>query len=360
MAPMGDFCEMINGEKLIVKVGSGHGTKTSTVPKALLCKVACFAVAFKAGRFLEATTGYATLPDDHPQAFEALLYYLYHGELEFSDIGNATTDPQLSIELETCRQIWVFGDKYELSAVQNALILGMCELMTHRTPRWAKPGEQFDNRKLEITFATLELYLGAEASPLRKLMVDYIVLQVMDKHVPFSHFKIFNVHGGFTEDYASAQVAYSSNQCHEAGTNFPRYLQPYKYDELYRVDELAGREDGRNVANDLTSIQYGDVSQQSRRAWYQSEEKCKECTKGAEAWVVCTYCGKGQPNECNFCRQRCFFQLCMDCGDTYGKTSVAQEAAQEAHAEAHLEPMEQNISHAVVGDTIRTGGTVGL
>ncbi|KAK4901250.1 hypothetical protein LTR27_001807 [Elasticomyces elasticus] len=362
MAPMGDFCEIISGEKVVVKVGSGRGVKYFTVPKALLCKVAWFAIAFKAGRFLEASTGYATLPYDDPQAFEALLYYLYHGELEFSDIGNATTTLQLSIELEICLQIWLFGNKYGLPAVQNAVTLRACELMTHRTPRWAKSGERFDNLKLEISFATLDLYLRStsEGSPLRKLMVDYVVYQVRDKQIPYSRFETLEFHDGFVQDYDSAQLAYGSNQRNEAGTNFPRYLQPYKYDELYRVDELAGSEDGRNVANGLTSIQYGDVSQQSRRAWYQSEEKCKECTKGAEAWGVCTYCGEGQPNECNSCHQRCFFQLCMDCGDTYGKTSIAQEAAQEAHDKAHLEPMLQNISHAAVGDMIRAGGTGGL
>ncbi|KAK5721364.1 hypothetical protein LTR17_014653 [Elasticomyces elasticus] len=351
MAPMGDFCGMINGEKVIVKVGSGHGTKSFTVLKALLCKVAWFAVAFKAGRFLEATTGYATLPDDDPQAFEAVLYYLYHGELEFPDIGNAITDLQLSIELETCLQIWVSGDKYGLPAVQNAIILRACELITHRTPRWAKSGEQFDNLKLEISFATLELYLRStsEGSPLRKLMADYVVCQVRDKQVPYSRFKPFEVHDGFIQDYISAQSAYELNQRNEAGTNFPRYLQPYKYDELYRVDEFAGSEDGNNGATGSTSVQYGDVGQQSRRAWYQPEEKCKECTKGAEAWGICTYCGEGQPNECMSCSQRCFFQLCMDCDDTYGKTSVAQGAAQEAHAKAQLEPMLQNVSHAAVG-----------
>ncbi|KAK5694284.1 hypothetical protein LTR97_009906 [Elasticomyces elasticus] len=358
MAPMGDFCD---GEKVVVKVGSGRGVKYLTVRKALLCKATWFAVGFKAGRFIEAKIGYATLLYDEPQAFEALLYYLYHGELEFSNIGNATTDLQLSIELQICLQIWLSGNKYGLPAVQNAVILRACELMTHRTPRWAKSGERFDNLKLEISFATLDLYLRStsEGLPLRKLMADYVVYQVRDKQIPYSRFETLEFHDGFVQDYVSAQLAYESSQRNEAGTNFPRYLQPYKYDELYRVDELAGSEDGRNGATGLTSIQYGGVDQQSRGAWYQSEGK-NECTKGAEAWGVCTYCGEGQPDECNFCRQRCFFQLCMDCGDTHGMTSVVQEAAQEAHDKAHLKPVLQNISHAAVGDMIRAGGADGL
>ena len=40
---------------------------------------------------------------------------------------------------------------------------------------------------------------------------------------------------------------------------------------------------------------------------------------------VYMHCGENRPDKCMSCRQRCFSHLCLDCGETYGKESVAEK-----------------------------------
>ncbi|KAK5678170.1 hypothetical protein LTS10_009340 [Elasticomyces elasticus] len=338
MSPMADFLDILNDTKVTVKVGVEDAANTYFVSKALLCKVAWFAAAFEGDRFLEATTGFATLPEDHPQAFEALLYHLHRGELEFPAIGSAMTDDQLSSELETCLYVWVFGDKYGVPAMQNAVILRACELMTHRSSRYADVDKQFDNRKLDISFTTVELYHGltAEGSPLRKLMADYVVFQVKNKQAPYGRFETLETYSGFIEDYASARAAYESDQRNERGANFPRYLQPYKHYELYCVEDNVSSEEGSDLEEGTASTRYGCGNGQSRKAWSQADDRCIECTTDQSAWGVCTHCGESQPDKCMSCRQRCFLQLCGDCKTTYEKSSVQEEADNRAFIDSML------------------------
>ncbi|KAK5110587.1 hypothetical protein LTR85_000987 [Meristemomyces frigidus] len=297
----------VNGEKTTVIVGSGDDVRTYTVPKALLCNVGWFRAALEGGRFQEGVTGSITLPEDKPEAFEAMQYYLYYGELEFGAIADGVSEVEwLDRELKECLHISVFGDKYDIPALENAVILRLCDVLTNRAPRYADKDDKFDNRDLEVPSATLELYYASTSagSPLRMLMADYVVSRVRQYGMLYSHFEKLEAFDGFAEEYASAQTAYEAHARNEHGTNFPRYLQPYKYGELFCFEEEAEEEE-EDAAHANAFRRYGGIHNPPRTAWGHSFSACTRCLNGGA--------------------DECFVQLCGDCGNTYKKQSVEEK-----------------------------------
>ncbi|KAL8727409.1 MAG: hypothetical protein Q9166_006081 [cf. Caloplaca sp. 2 TL-2023] len=107
------------------------------------------------GNWAEGKTGVVNLPDDDPKVFEVFSDWLYGERLEL--------DPVQAGDIAFILAIWIFGDKVQAPAFQNAAIEALRAAAMN-------PPRSFKLKDIQTAFENT-----AEGSPLQKLIVDLYV-----------------------------------------------------------------------------------------------------------------------------------------------------------------------------------------
>ncbi|KAK4888049.1 hypothetical protein LTR27_013008 [Elasticomyces elasticus] len=226
MEAMEDFVRQTHDELITVRVGSGEGLRDFKLPKALLCaRVAWFDSALRDERFLEGKTGVITLPEDDPNIFVAVHYYIYNQTLSFAQIPGREEDSTRAEQIAYCIRVWILGHKYCMVGLQNCAMQRICLLLKEKEDE-----PLIDNITLKACFS-----FTAPGSPLRTLAIDYIVDRTSAKGV--------QTIGEFNDVFACSDGASveelfdAQGDRNEEDSDFPRYQSPlrHKY-EMYVKD----------------------------------------------------------------------------------------------------------------------------
>jgi hypothetical protein len=266
---------------VIVHVGTHPDYKKYTVPQDLLMKEVWFSGALQDGRFKEGTEKIIRLPTDEPRAFDVFIYYLYHDGLVFQE-EDSSYEPVLTL----CLATWVFGDKYNVRGLQNAVMLRACHCLT-LSADW--------RHEIDLELDILGKYYSAapDGSPLRKFIAEYIVDHVIVSARNFQYYETLAVHSGFMGDILAAKQVHDTKI-----TCFPRFLRPIKYSHIWCLPGDPEKWDGRFC--------YPSV-----RAWHATPTiMCEDC-KCYAADTVCMECecaGQVWP-----CKHKCHIHKCESC-----------------------------------------------
>ena len=124
------------GDRVTINVGQGTEQQSFVVAKDLLvARSTWFAKALE-GQFLEASSNIINLPDDPPTAYAALLFYLHHGNLNFTAVGPGEPSG-VGEQIHECALVWILGDKYDLPTMQNCAMRRACTLFAdHGGDMW--------------------------------------------------------------------------------------------------------------------------------------------------------------------------------------------------------------------------------
>ena len=162
------------------------------------------------------TTGIIKLPHDSPEAFQAFNYYVYHKDLALK--RGEENDEDLSQQIQLAFQVWVLGDKYNMTGMQNCVMVRICELL-----------------HLEAELKVLTLALAFQetmpGSPLRHLAVEYVVNQVVNNHKSIHDFDDLGALDGYATELFETQRAFQD----EGPYGFPRYSRLMQNKELFQV-----------------------------------------------------------------------------------------------------------------------------
>lgn len=139
-----------------VKVGSEGAQRSFIVHTELLNYRSSFFKAATTGNWDEAKTGIINLPADDPQVFEIFLDWLYQRKLDLN--------PYQAQNLSLILALWIFGDKRQAPAFQNAV----AELL--RT--FANNHPTVSPEVIDFAFENT-----VEGSPLRTFLTDIFVWQ---------------------------------------------------------------------------------------------------------------------------------------------------------------------------------------
>lgn len=270
---------LIGDEHATVIVGQGGEAKEFRIPKALLCaRSSWFASALEGDRFIEGTTRVIRLPDDSPEAFEAFQYYIYHKDLAFREIDESTDVPT---QVQCNFRVWVFGDKYNMTGLQNCIMLRICELLLHQPV-------------LPDSTLAFAVQNTVPFSPLRNVVVDYLVDQVLRKDKSIRDFTGCGALEGIASELFEAQREFHKND----GVGFPRYHKLYKNSVLFKAAN-AGSDIDQATCNDRASEDYW------RLDCGLDAPTCEECGING-AYISCKDCGGSTLN-------------CKQCGSDEGK-----------------------------------------
>ena len=221
-------CRQVQSEHVTIVVDKHGETTTFSIPKALLCaKSTVVATAFKEDAFLEGATNMLRLETHSAAAFKGLVYYLYNEDLAFHS-GDSKYRASLSQELRTCYQMWVLGDKYDLSGLSNCAKMRICQILKCL---------KFKDIKLEIPLDALALAFEETltGSPLQKLSALYISERVHKEKVKIDHFSSLGSLKVFAMELFKAQQMYYNH--YESGKRAPYYYRPLLNRALLRVDK---------------------------------------------------------------------------------------------------------------------------
>ncbi|KAK5706224.1 hypothetical protein LTR97_001211 [Elasticomyces elasticus] len=224
MALMEEFARDMHDELVIVRVGQDDNIREFRLPKALLrARIAWFDKALHDGHFQESATGVIMLPEDDPNTFTAVHYYIYHQTLSFPQLPETDEDSARSKQLAECIRIWIMGHKYCITGLQNCAMQRACALL--------KEGGslRMDNEVLKICFSST-----APGSPLRSLAMDHIVdqLEVCKQPINVFHTVFACSDGASVEELFDTQAERKRQD-----ENFPRYNSPLRHKhEMYVKD----------------------------------------------------------------------------------------------------------------------------
>ncbi|KAL2070635.1 hypothetical protein VTL71DRAFT_13661 [Oculimacula yallundae] len=112
-------------ETITLKVGIEPETKAFSVHKAVLCEVSSFFKAACNPTWMKNEDKVIRLPDDNPEAIQAMIYWMYQDKLGITD--DEYEAPTRSGEaLDTfwglLVKIYIVGDKYDLPGLRNQVI----------------------------------------------------------------------------------------------------------------------------------------------------------------------------------------------------------------------------------------------
>lgn len=207
------FLEALQGEQVSLEVGPDDNTTMYTPSKAILCSGSrWFDAAFKDGRFQESQSGSIRLPDDCPEAFGALLYYVHQDSLVW------TTWPEDSDEcgeqLWLCFKVWLLGDKYLLEDLQNTVMERICALLISVD----SAGEA-----MPVAVEVLAMCYEAcpEGLPLRVIIADHVVNRMRNSPSAFARAGPLASLPAFLPLLHSSETALHTNP-----DTFPRYRKP--------------------------------------------------------------------------------------------------------------------------------------
>jgi hypothetical protein len=123
------FLTQINAlgdEVVVIHVGNGAEVKRFTVHKKLICEASIVFEKMFTGCFLEGQTNSATLPEDDPLAFGAIINRLYTGKLlKIADTYSANTFNEDILVLDHLYNIVVLGEKYDLPEMVDRAVTGI-------------------------------------------------------------------------------------------------------------------------------------------------------------------------------------------------------------------------------------------
>ncbi|KAK5739181.1 hypothetical protein LTR17_005482 [Elasticomyces elasticus] len=289
MSRISDFNRHLSSHRVIVEVGKDDQCKTYNIPKDILCTVTWFERALQADAFQEGADGRIALPEDNSAAFDIFQYWLYYAELDFEQIyddKDAQTD--LGRELEHCVGAWIFGHKYGIAGLQNAVMLRACDiLMTKRL-------------LLSPECVTACYAHTAAGASLRKLAAENLVYHNSEHNVDIGPYEGASAHGGFVADLLEAQ-----NSRHVAPKDFPRYIRPRVNKTLfYTRDDVAAAATRNSTAN------YNGSWEPVRRSdcvdcmLYYADTICQSCQdeegdEGVNSQPFCSH--KATDRKCSTC-----------------------------------------------------------
>lgn len=238
---------------MTILVGTEPKQTRFVAPRALLCANSkWFETALN--NFKEGQDGVVRLPEGTPRAFARFLSWLYRGDFslpayEFDCPDDAAKRACL---VQECIQIWNLGDMLVLPDLQNTATKKLCLYL-------------FD----DMWTCTLTVEAQAAAlietklhSPLRKLVADYIVLDIQ-RTGDYTIQKFLCDHEGLLEALLTAQ---STSHTSVKG-DFPRYKKPWKH----RASLFLPLDDGCTYNYDLVT-------------------HCSECGYNADIMPLCSIC----------------------------------------------------------------------
>lgn len=107
---------------MTVRVGTGEGQQSWTIQKKLLTFHSTFFAAALNGGFNEAITSTVELDEDHPQAFQLFVHWLYAGRFVVVSLRDGGSVPSFLCV------VWALGHKLNCLAFQDYALL---QLMVH-------------------------------------------------------------------------------------------------------------------------------------------------------------------------------------------------------------------------------------
>ena len=147
----------------IVEIAVGPEKVLFNIHKGLLCRNSSYFRSALEGEFKESSEGKVHLPEDDPEVFQRFQLWLYTGSvIESSGEGTKAIDWMVFFRL------YVFGDARGVAGLQNATIDALID-KSHKEialPSILGPNYIYDNT--------------VEKSPLRRLMVDWVVYRAGD------------------------------------------------------------------------------------------------------------------------------------------------------------------------------------
>ncbi|KAK4978166.1 hypothetical protein LTR42_002543 [Elasticomyces elasticus] len=253
---------LITSDKVTVEVGSGDHRRSFTVPKGLLCTIVWFERALQSNTFREGAEGKITLPEDNAAAFGVFQFWLYHNELHFEHISY-DEDPKTDLgrELEYCVASWIFGHKYGVTRLQNAVMARICDILKTK------------ELLLSLESVTACYAQTLPGSPLRRMAAEALVFQMSEKKIDIGNSERVSKHGGFLADVLNTQ-----NFRHEVEGDFPRYAKPLKFKALFYVDEDPSVIDTTDTTDTLDGLWTLVKSPDCEDCWfYNADVACEEC-----------------------------------------------------------------------------------
>ncbi|KAI6818465.1 hypothetical protein KC340_g14128 [Hortaea werneckii] len=118
------------GPTIAVEVGEGDIKAIFQVFEGILCQFKWFACALKEGHFKEGEERKIKLPKTSPQTFKYFQYYAFSGKVDFTDQGSTTNEEHLRKHIKELVELWIFGDAYDVSALQIPAIFELRRLLT--------------------------------------------------------------------------------------------------------------------------------------------------------------------------------------------------------------------------------------
>ncbi|KAK3634774.1 hypothetical protein LTR56_015055 [Elasticomyces elasticus] len=270
MSYIGKLLSALDSEPIIVEVGTGDDSKIYNVPKEILCSSKWFSRALQTGTFVEGAERKLKLPEDSPGAFEIYLGRAYTGGYDFEHLdSDREADSHRSDELALCVQAWIFGHKYDISGMLNAVMLRACDIL------------MVSNLHLSPELIMKCYDESPCGSPLRNLAVDSAEHQDREDIRSIGDYVQFSAHDEFMEDVSGAHIDAAM-----APEDFPRYLKPRKFSERFEV-----KDDGRNEARGILKV----TTQPYNEHWDQLPRLlCEDCVV-CFADVVCSDCEPDEP-----------------------------------------------------------------
>lgn len=190
-----------------IKIYIGERTPESTphvVPKTVLCNKFRYFEKALSPNFKEGQNGILHFPDDNEDAWNLLLYYLFHDRVpRVKDVFIAGT---MYLPLA---HAYVLGDKYGLTTFQNEVVRAFMVALAYS---WMEP-----DVIIEI------LGFVPVKSPLRQLVLEEIVRLVVDED--------HGLHGctDFEELGTYEGVFVELLRCFEMYSRAPKTFPPHKY-----------------------------------------------------------------------------------------------------------------------------------
>lgn len=167
------------------------------------------------------------MPEDRPEDFGILVYFLFHGSIDY-EAGYDETNPDTRIHslIQGCH-IWTFAQKYLISGLKGCITSRICLMLDD---------ENFaidDSTPAKLCAATLTSawQLLPDASPIRGIIADYIVA-TLDEEEPLDIEECINKCPGLVQAMHTSEAHLHKS----AKGDFPRYRKPLKTSLLEKTD----------------------------------------------------------------------------------------------------------------------------
>jgi hypothetical protein len=257
------------------------------MPESLLYSVPWFARALQEDGFREGTERSITMPEDEPRAFEVFVYHLCHHEVKFQELTK-DCETEKAADLELCFAVWVFGEKYDIPQLQNAIMLYACSVLMIS-----------DIHVVKLSPTMLAAYYGATPSdtPLRKLIAEYIIHYICEEDGNIEAYEVVASHSGFLKDLFAARDFQAQSQCRE----FPRFYQPIKNKEMFFVERAMEQYKDTSSFNGFGDWNINpSIPCEDCKLW-QVDQVCSRCHDDQNGWL-CRHAHKHQ--KCRDCITR--------------------------------------------------------